>query len=257
MAPSPGTAVDLNADLGESFGRWTLGDDAALLPLVTSANVACGFHAGDPATLHRTCADAVAHGVVIGAQVGYPDLVGFGRRFLDIADDDLTAAVLYQIGALDALARAAGSRVRYVKPHGALYNATVDHEQQAAAVVEAVAVHDPALPVLGLPGSAIEAAADAAGLPFFREAFVDRGYSPDGTLVPRGAPGALLGAGDGIAERAVRLASTGDVVAVDGTVLRLRVDSLCAHGDTPGAVDMARRVRAALTAAGVALTPFA
>jgi len=246
--PADGVAapavVDLNADLGESFGRWTLGDDAALLPLVTSANVACGFHAGDPATLHRTCADAVAHGVVIGAQVGYPDLVGFGRRFLDIADDDLTAAVLYQIGALDALARAAGGRVRYVKPHGALYNATVDHEQQAAAVVAAVVLLDPALPVLGLPGSALLRIATARGLRAVPEYFVDRRYTDDGRLVDRRHPDALVHDVDEAAERAVTAAREG--VA----------ESMCVHGDSPGAVAMAGTVRAALTSAGCALAPF-
>ena len=236
--------VDLNADLGESFGRWTLGDDAALLPLITSANVACGFHAGDPLTLRRTCVDAVANGVVIGAQVSYPDLVGFGRRFLDIAADDLTAGVLYQIGALDALARAAGSRVRYVKPHGALYNATVDHEQQAAAVVEAVAVHDPALPVLGLPGSALLRIATARGLRAVPEYFVDRRYTEDGRLVDRRRPDALVHDADEAAERAVAAAREG------------RAASMCIHGDSPGAVAMARTVRAALVGAGCTLAPF-
>jgi len=244
VAPSPGTAVDLNADLGESFGRWTLGDDAALLPLITSANVACGFHAGDPLTLRRTCVDAVANGVVIGAQVSYPDLVGFGRRFLDISPDDLTAGVLYQIGALQALAQAAGSRVRYVKPHGALYNATVEHEQQAAAVVEAVATHDPALPVLGLPGSALLRLAAERGLRAVPEYFVDRRYTSEGRLVDRRRPDALIEDADEAAERAVTAAREGSA------------ESMCIHGDSPGAVAMARTVRAALSGAGCTLTSF-
>ena len=180
-----GPGIDLNADLGESYGRWTFGDDGAMLDLVTSANVACGFHAGDPATLLHTVREAARRGVVIGAQVSYPDLVGFGRRYIDIAPADLTAAVLYQIGALDGLCRAAGSRVRYVKPHGALYHSVVHHEGQAAAVVEAVAAYDDALPILGLPGSVLLSRAAAAGLDTVREAFVDRGYRADATLVPR------------------------------------------------------------------------
>ena len=156
--------MDLNSDLGESFGRWTLGDDAAMLDLVTSANVACGFHAGDPSTLRRTCALAAAAGVVVGAQVGYRDLAGFGRRFIDVEPGQLADDVVYQIGALEAMCRVAGTAVRYVKPHGALYNAIVHHERQAAAVVAAVRDYDPALPVLGLPGSAFLRAAEAAGL---------------------------------------------------------------------------------------------
>ncbi|SDT22480.1 UPF0271 protein [Friedmanniella luteola] len=236
--------VDLNADLGESYGRWTLGDDDALLGLVTSANVACGFHAGDPLTLRRTCEAAVRAGVTIGAQVGYPDLAGFGRRFLDMAPDDLTAAVLYQLGALDGLARVAGSRVRYLKPHGALYNATVDHEGQARAVVDAVLAYDPALPVLGLPGSALLRLAAAAGLRPVPEYFLDRAYTDDGRLVDRRLPGAVLHDPDEAAERAVAVAQEG------------RLESLCTHGDSPAAVAMAATVRAALTSAGVQLAAF-
>jgi len=236
--------VDLNADLGESYGRWTLGDDAALLELVTSANVACGFHAGDPLTLRRTCEAAVRAGVVIGAQVGYPDLAGFGRRFLDMAPADLTAAVLYQLGALDGLARVAGDRVRYLKPHGALYNATVDHEGQARAVVEAVVAYDAGLPVLGLPGSALLRIAAEAGLRPVPEYFLDRAYTADGRLVDRRLPGAVLHDPDEAAARAVAVAREG------------RLESLCTHGDSPAAVAMARTVRAALAAAGVEVAPF-
>ena len=236
--------VDLNADLGESFGRWTLGDDAAMLDLITSANVACGFHAGDPLTLRRTCVAAAARGVVIGAQVSYPDLMGFGRRFLDIAPDDLSAAVLYQVGALDGLARAAGARVRYVKPHGALYNAAVEHEGQARAVVEAVLAYDPALPVVGLPGSALLRLAAEAGLRPVTEYFLDRAYTPAGRLVDRRRPDALITDAGLAAERAVAAAREG------------RAASMCTHGDSPGAVAMARTVRDALTAAGVAIRPF-
>ncbi|GAB3090095.1 LamB/YcsF family protein [Nocardioides zeae] len=252
-----GPAVDLNSDVGESFGRWVLGDDAAVLAEVTSANVACGFHAGDPSTLRRTCALAVERGVVIGAQVGYRDLAGFGRRFLDVAPDELTDDVLYQLGALDALARAVGGRVAYLKPHGALYNATVHHDEQAAAVVRAVREHDPSLPVLGLPGSALLGHAEAAGLRAVTEAFADRGYEPDGTLVRRDRPGALLHDPDQVAARVVRLATEGLVTAVDGTDIAVRSDSVCLHGDSPGAVAMARAVRSALDAAGIAVRAFA
>jgi 5-oxoprolinase (ATP-hydrolysing) subunit A len=248
--------MDLNADLGEGFGIWQLGDDDALLDVVTSANVACGFHAGDPCTMRRVCTAAAARGVAIGAQVSYRDLAGFGRRFVDVAPDELTADVMYQIGALDAFARAAGTRVSYVKPHGALYNTAVTHEAQASAVVAAVVAHGGGLPILGLPGSALLSAAAAAGLCCVREAFADRGYTPQGHLVPRTQPGALLPDTQAVVERAVRLAVDGQIVAVDGTVLDVEADSLCLHGDTPGAVEHARAVRAALTGAGVELAPF-
>lgn len=250
-------AVDLNADVGESYGAWRLGDDDALLQVVTSANVACGFHAGDPSTLRATCATAARHDVAVGAQVGYPDLVGFGRRFLDMAPGELTDAVLYQLGALDALARVAGTRVAYVKPHGALYNAVVDHEEQAAAVVRAVRELDPALPLLGLPGSALLRRAAEAGLRTVAEAFADRGYTPQGRLVPRGQPGALLSDPATVADRVVRLVTAGELTAIDGSVLRRRPDSICLHGDSPGAVARAVAVRAALTHAGVELRAFA
>lgn len=249
--------VDLNADLGESFGRWTLGDDEAMLDVVTSANVACGFHAGDPATLLRTCELAAERGVVVGAQVGYHDLAGFGRRFVDIDPDDLVADVVYQIGALQALCAAAGTRVSYVKPHGALYNAVVHHEAQAAAVVAAVRRVDDALPVLGLPGSALLRLAEQAGLPTVTEAFADRAYSPDGRLAPRSQPGAVLHDPEHVAARAVRMAVEGVVQAVDGSDLPVTARSICVHGDSPGVVSMALAVRRAMEAAGLRLASFA
>lgn len=248
--------LDLNADVGESFGRWRLGDDEALLGIVTSANVACGFHAGDPSTLRRTCAVAAGRGVRVGAQVGYRDLVGFGRRFLDVAADDLAADVLYQLGALDAMARAAGTRVRYVKPHGALYHAVVDHDVQAVALVEAVAAYDPNLAVLGLPGSALLSAADASGLRTVTECFADRAYRADGSLVPRTEPGAVLADPRAVAARAVRMARQHEVVAEDGAVVAVAAESICVHGDTPGAAGIARAVRTALDEAGVVVTAF-
>jgi UPF0271 protein len=235
--------VDLNADVGESFGRWTLGDDAALLPYLTSANVACGFHAGDPLTLRRTVALCVAHGVRIGAQVGYRDLAGFGRRFIDLPAAELTAEVLYQLGALDGLARVAGDRVRYLKPHGALYHAVNVRPEQAQAVLDAVAEYG-GLPVMGLPGSPFLLLAEAAGLPVVTEGFADRGYRPDGGLVPRDRPGALLTDPAAAAAQAVRLAGEG-------------VDSLCVHGDSPGAVAIAAAVREALARERVEVAPFA
>ena len=249
--------VDLNADLGESLGTWVLGDDEALLPLVTSANVACGFHAGDPSTLRRTCAGAAAAGVVVGAQVGYPDLAGFGRRFLDMEPAELTDAVLYQVGALDALARVAGTRVAYVKPHGALYNAVVTHEAQAAAVVRALVELGGDLPLLGLPGSAVLRHAERAGLRAVREAFADRAYTAAGTLLPRREPGSVLHDPAQVAGRVVRMVADGEVVAADGTVVPLDVESVCLHGDTLGAVATARAVREALAGRGVAVRPFA
>ncbi len=237
--------LDLNADLAEGFGQWSLTDDDALLDVVTSANVACGFHAGDAATMRRVCARAAERGVRIGAQVSYRDLAGFGRRFLDVDRETLAAEVLYQIGALRAMARAAGVEVEYVKPHGALYNTVVHHEEQAAAVVEAArAAGD--LPVMGLPGGRLLALAADAGLTTIAEAFADRGYTPEGTLVPRSEPGALLPDTDAVVERAVRLARDGVVVAVDGTELAVRADSLCLHGDTPEAVANAQAVARAL-----------
>jgi UPF0271 protein len=249
--------VDLNSDVGESFGRWRLGDDAAVLDLVTSANVACGFHAGDPSTLRHTCELAAERGVVVGAQVGYRDLAGFGRRFLDVEPAELADEVVYQVGALDALARVSGLRVRYVKPHGALYNAVVHHEAQAAAVVAAVRSYDDTLPLVGLPGSVLLRAAGSAGLRTVREAFADRGYAADGTLVPRREAGAVLDDPAAVARRVVTIVTEGKVEAVDGTWVPVACDSVCVHGDSPGAVAMAREVRAALLAAGVELRPFA
>jgi len=244
-------SIDLNADVAEGF------DDAGLLSVVTSANVACGLHAGDPATMQAVCRLAAQRGVKVGAQVSYDDREGFGRRFLDVGPDELIADVLYQLGALAAIARAAGVRVAYVKPHGALYNAVVTHDLQAAAVVAAVAEFDPQLPLLGLPGARVLDVAGAAGLPTVNEAFADRAYTPAGTLVPRGDPGAVLDDPEQVVAQALRIATTGQVVAVDGTIVAVPARSLCLHGDTPGAVDLVQRVRKALEATGVTIAPFA
>lgn len=250
-------AIDLNSDLGESFGVWTLGDDAAMLDLVTSANVACGFHAGDPSTLRRVCREAAERDVSIGAQVSYPDLVGFGRRFVDIDADELRDAVLYQLGALDGFAQVAGTGVKYVKPHGALYHACVTHPEQAEAVVAAAHEFDPSMAVLGAPGSPLLAVADAMGMEPVPEAFADRAYLPDGRLVSRREPGAVITDPVLVAARAVTMATEHTVVAVDGSRVEVRARSICLHGDTPGAVGLARAVRAALETAGVGIHPFA
>lgn len=249
-------SVDLNADLGESFGAWQLGDDDAMLGLVTSANVACGFHAGDPATLSHSCEQAAKQGVRIGAQVGYPDLAGFGRRFIDVTPSDLIADIIYQIGALQALARAAGSAVAYVKPHGALYNTIVNHHDQARAVAKAVHTVDPDLPVLGLAGSVFFEEAERLGLRTVPEAFADRSYRPDGQLVSRRERNAVLHDPAEIADRVASMVQSGRVVAVDGSTISITVESVCIHGDSPGAVQIASAVRDRLVSEGIQLTAF-
>ncbi|MEU4243859.1 5-oxoprolinase subunit PxpA [Actinoplanes sp. NPDC026619] len=248
--------MDLNADLGEGFGRWTLGDDEALLDIVTSANVACGFHAGDSSTMHRICVAAVQRGVAIGAQVGYRDLAGFGRRRIDYDLGELCDDILYQIGALEAFCRVAGGQVDYIKPHGALYNTAAVDEGQASAVVAAVRAYDPALPVLCQPGSSLARLAAVAGLTVVGEGFADRGYQGDGTLVPRSAAGAIVHDPELVVARAVRMAVSHQVETSDGELVPCAVTSICLHGDTPGAVELAARVRAGLTEAGRQVAPF-
>lgn len=249
-------SIDLNADLGEGFGRWRLTDDEELLSVVTSANVACGFHAGDAATMRRVCALAAERGVRIGAQVSYRDLAGFGRRSMDVPADELAAEVAYQIGALEVFARAAGTRVSYVKPHGALYNRVVHDEQQAEAVVEGVMLTGERLPLLGLPGSTLHTMAEKSGLPVVTEAFADRAYTADGTLVPRGRDGAVLTDPDTVVERSVSMARFGVVTSRCGRPVGVRARSLCLHGDTEGAVALARRVRERLEESGVRVEAF-
>jgi 5-oxoprolinase (ATP-hydrolysing) subunit A len=237
--------VDLNSDVGEGYGAWPGGPDRELMKIITSANIACGFHAGDPSIMRRTCDMAVENDVAIGAHVSYPDLAGFGRRFIDMKPDELADAVVYQLGALAACARVAGSKITYVKPHGALYNTIVRHQQQADAVASAVKQYDPTLPLLGLPGtdSAIERAAAENGLTFLFEGFADRGYAADGTLIPRGQPGALLTDEDAAAAQAVAVADHGIV-------------SICLHSDTPGAATLGAAVAVGLLQAGYELRPF-
>ncbi|TDC82846.1 5-oxoprolinase subunit PxpA [Actinomadura sp. 7K507] len=247
--------IDINADLGEGFGIWELGDDLALLDVLTSANVACGFHAGDPLIMRRVCAAAVERGVTIGAQVSYRDLAGFGRREMDVAAPELTAEVLYQLAALDGIARTEGGRVAYVKPHGALYNRIARDTVQARAVTDAVREYDPSLPLLTLPGSAVHGV--AGGLTVVAECFADRAYTPSGELVSRREPGAVIHDQEAVVQRAVRMAVDGTVIAADGTEVALKARSVCVHGDTPGAVTLARAVRSALSEAGVTLESFA
>lgn len=249
--------MDLNADVGESFGQWQLGDDAAIMAHVSSASIACGFHAGDPATMASNCAAAAAAGVSVGAHPGYRDLAGFGRRFLDIEAAELRSEVIYQVGALQAMARAHGTTVRYVKPHGALYNAIMHHTRQAEAMVDAVLAVDPALPLLVAPASEVMRLGLAAGLTVVTEAFADRAYNPDGTLVPRSRPGAVLHDLDAVVAQGLSLATQHSVTAIDGSRITVTAQSLCLHGDTPGAVAMAAAVRAALEDAGVTISSFA
>ena len=248
--------IDLNSDLGESFGQWTMGDDAAILNVVSSANVACGFHAGSPAGLLDTLSAARAQGVAVGAHVSYPDLVGFGRRSMDIASDELTADVIYQIGALQGLARAAGTSVGYVKPHGALYNTIAHDERQAAAVIDGILAVDANLPLVGLAGSKILEWAAQKGLRIISEAFADRAYHADGTLVARREPGAVIHDPQTVAQRMLQLITQGGINSVEGTFTPIQADSICVHGDTPGAVEMARRVRQLLEEQGIAVKSF-
>jgi UPF0271 protein len=254
------TTIDLNADLGEGFGRWSLGDDDAMLRVVTSANVACGFHAGDPLTMTGTVDAAHRRGVVIGAHVAYRDLAGFGRRYVEASEAELVGDVVYQIGALSGIASSVGATVRYVKPHGALYSVIARDDDagraHARAVVEAVTRVDPGLVLVGLAGSSVLHRAADAGLATVAEAFADRAYAPDGSLVPRSAPGAVLHDPVEIRDRVLRLVETGRLRAVDGTDLELDAGSVCVHGDTAGAVDIATRLRDGLESAGVGVRSF-
>lgn len=244
-------SIDLNADLGESFGAWCMGDDAGVMPWITSANVACGFHAGDPATMRATVALCMAHGVAIGAHPSLPDLQGFGRREMQTAPDEVYAQTLYQIGALHALARAAGANLHHVKPHGALYNMAARDRRLGDAIANAVRDFNPRLILVGLAGGALVDAGRAAGLAVQREGFCDRRYSADGTLVPRSRPGAVLDDVDAAVAQAVSIATRGEADADDGTRVRVVADTLCVHGDRKNAAAFAERLRRALESADV------
>lgn len=254
MSVAPG--IDLNSDLGESYGQWTMGDDAAILPLISSANVACGFHAGSPVGILTTLRAAAQLGVAVGAHVAYPDLVGFGRRNMDVASDELTADVIYQIGALQGLAAAAGTRVSYVKPHGALYNTIAHDQRQAMAVIAAILAVDKTLSLVALAGSPLIEWAQDAGIPTVAEAFADRAYHQDGTLVSRREKGAVIHDPQVVAQRVVQMITQGGVTSVEGAFTAIKADSICVHGDSPDAVEMARQIRHRLEAEGIAVRAF-
>jgi UPF0271 protein len=251
------SVIDLNSDLGESLGAWSMGDDAAMLDIVSSANVACGFHAGDPAGILATLKAAHARGVSVGAHVAYPDLLGFGRRNMDVASADLVADVIYQIGALQGLAQAAGTRITYVKPHGALYNTIAHDSAQALDVITAIRDVDANLALVALAGSPLVRWAQDAGLRVIAEAFADRAYTPQGALVSRREKGAVLHDSALVAQRMLRLVRDGVIQAIDGSLARVQAQSICVHGDSPGAVEMARAVRMALESDGVVVRSFA
>ena len=248
--------MDLNSDLGESFGAWTMGDDAAMLDIVSSANVACGFHAGDAAGILATLKAAKARNVVVGAHVAYRDLAGFGRRNMDVASSDLVADVIYQIGALQGLAQAAGTTVKYVKPHGALYNTIAQDKRQAMDVITAMKAIDPSLVLMALAGAPLIGWARDAGLTVVAEAFADRGYTPQGALVSRREAGAVLHDEQLIAQRMLTLVREGVIEAVDGSMVRVEADSICVHGDSPGAVAIARNIRQRFEQEGVQIASF-
>ena len=248
--------IDLNSDLGESFGPWTMGDDDAMLAIVTSANVACGGHASDPPTMHRTLRTAASHGVVVGAHPGYADREGFGRRIIPMSHEEIGLMVASQIGSLQAIAAIAGTTVRYVKPHGALGNLAADDAGVARAIVQAVRAISPTLAVLAISGTLLEHEARAADQPVYSEVFADRGYLPNGRLVPRSQPGAMIHDVDQAIERLLRWLDTGRMTVVGGEPIALAGHSICVHGDSAGAVDMARAIRERLQAQGVAVAPF-
>lgn len=250
------TAIDLNSDLGESYGAWAMGDDEAMLSIVSSANVACGFHAGDPLGIWKTVKAAAERGVVIGAHVSYPDRVGFGRRDMDVTSAELIADVIYQIGALKGLASAAGVTVGYVKPHGALYNRIAHDPRQGQAVIDAIKAIDPSLVLMGLAGAPILDLARQSGLKVVAEAFADRAYTPKGELVSRREAGSVLHDTALIAKRMLQLATDGTLEAIDGSVIKVDAQSICVHGDSPGAVAIARDIRAAFETAGIAVRSF-
>ncbi len=251
LYPSPGMRIDVNADVGESFGAYTMGDDAALMASITSANVAAGFHGGDPSVLRTTIRLARRRGVAVGAHPGLPDLAGFGRREMRISAAEAEDLVLYQVAAVAGVARAEGLALQHVKPHGALFHMAARSADLAAAVARAVAACDRGLVLFGPPGSKLLEAGRAHGLRVAVEAFADRGYEADGSLTPRGSPGALIDDPGTLVQRAVRMVTERTVEAADGTLLPIEPDSLCVHGDTPNAARLAARLRQGLEEAGI------
>ncbi|MDR3462793.1 MAG: 5-oxoprolinase subunit PxpA [Beijerinckiaceae bacterium] len=248
--------IDLNCDCGEGFGPYKLGDDAAMFEIVTSANVACGFHAGDPDIMAKTFAAALAQGVAVGAHPGFPDLAGFGRRRLPFSPAEIERHVAYQIGAAQALAALAGHRLTHVKPHGALSNMACEEAAIARAIATAVRAVDRDLIFLAIAGTPLEFEGEAAGLAVAREIFADRGYDDSGLLAPRSRQDAVLHDPEMAGRRAAAMVRDGAVIALSGKRIPVGIDSICVHGDTPGAVAMARAVRASLEASGLALRPF-
>ena len=249
--------MDINCDMGESFGAYKLGLDEEVIKYITSANIACGYHAGDPLVMERTVSLAKDHGVSVGAHPGFPDLMGFGRRNIDATLAEIRGYVTYQIGALQAFAKAQGVRVEHVKPHGALYLMAVEDEGMSEAIVEAIASVDKDLIFVALAGSKGEKMTrigERIGLRVAYEAFPDRAYTPEGTLVSRRQPGAVIKDPDMVAQRALMMAKEGKVVTIDGTKIVLRPETLCVHGDTPGAVNLVKKIRETLTQAGVGVT---
>jgi 5-oxoprolinase (ATP-hydrolysing) subunit A len=248
--------IDINSDVGESFGAYRIGNDAGLMRAITSANVAAGFHAGDPSVLRDTIRLAKAHGVAVGAHPGFPDLVGFGRRELNVTPAEAEDFVLYQLAAVAGVARTEGVTLQHVKPHGALFNMAVRNRELSDAIARAVAAFDASLILFGLPGSEILAAGRAAGLRVAAEVFADRAYEPDGSLASRRKPGSVIHDAPQVVARAVRMATERSVVAIDGTIVPLAADTICVHGDTPGSDDLAAKIRAGFEAAGVAVRPI-
>ncbi len=255
FAANPLATVDLNCDLGESFGAWTLGQDAEIMPLITSANVACGFHAGDPGVMRQTVRLALARGVAIGAHPGLPDLAGFGRRNMDISPAEAFEMTVYQLGALAAVARAEGGRLRHLKPHGALYNLAATNARLAESIAEAVYKVQPELTLYGLAGSELTRAGEKIGLLTAHEVFADRTYQANGTLTPRRQPDALITDADVAIQQVIKMITEGKVRAQSGGEVAIRADTVCLHGDGPHALDFARRLRAALAAAHIAVHP--
>jgi UPF0271 protein len=245
--------IDINCDMGESFGAWPMGADDQVMPHITSANIACGAHAGDPAVMRRTVRLARDAGVSVGAHPGFADLQGFGRREMQMPPPEVEDSVLAQIGALAAIARAEHSALRHVKAHGALYNMAARDRPLADAIARAIAAFDPSLIMFGLPGSAMIDAGCDAGLRVAAEGFADRAYQPDGSLTPRSQPGAVIHDPDAVVSRAVRMVRDGVVLTASGQEIPLRIDTICVHGDTPGAPELTRRIRAGLEAAGIAV----
>jgi UPF0271 protein len=244
-------SIDLNADLGESFGAWRMGDDAGVMPWITSANIACGFHAGDAVTMRRALALCIEHGVAIGAHPSLPDLQGFGRREMRISTDEVYAQTLYQIGALHALTKACGGTLHHVKPHGALYNMAARDPGLATAIASAVRDFDPTLILVGLAGSALVDAGRDVGLPVLGEGFCDRRYRSDGSLAPRSEEGAVFDDPEAAVAQALSIATSGEAFASDGSRVRVQADTLCVHGDRAGAAGFAKALRQALENAGV------